>query len=1070
MQSASLVAALARKLSKSSSDAAVTLLRSIREQHGLAEVSAEAAELASRRSLPLVKLPAVLETEVDALLAEQGITTREAGRLAEDIRDRLKKLSHSPHRGGLTPARSKPPSTDPSNQLFPHALRAHTPGRQPRLRGAELSAAREALEVGDVTGMSGVELNAALGLPPPLEEDERLAEVLRKVVPSYRSMDQALGYLVARFTPEYAACRRVLQEAAGLLASRSAAPGPAAAGGGTWPPREVLVHGAGCGAAVVALLEALPLGSLGSVVAVEDSIMRQTLGARLERRYRAAASGSGGTDSGGAGSAAAGPADPSAGAWNKRPKGASGAAADSGEDGGGARPGAAAAGGGWPRVSWVRSLAPVHRSPGAQRKRYDLVLAPYQLTLLPTREAKMALVRQLWERCGGALALVEPGTPAGFGDLAEARQLLLALEARRGQQLQAALERGDARAAAKLAGSGAHVVAPCPHDGACPLWKPGRRAWCHFEQPLLRPNFMRDTADRRPPGAPPPRRVGARDKQDERFSYLVIRRGPRPQQRVAVAREYAPPPAPSGGGGKLETAAAAAAAGLRLPQRAVLMQVLINRQEAAGAEASATGAGAALAAGTGSNSNGVVGAGGQARTPLFGRSAGAGADAAAGPAAAATEAALAAPGVLPAEGGSRSSSSPAIAAFARKHPAYGPGLVGRLLALQEAGVDWAAASAEASAPEEDAEEDQMDGAVGVAPGDSDSNSSGNKPVASGAQRRPGLDAALAQMAMAVAVAPPGSVAPSPPDAEALRAALLQAGRQGAGGAHAEEMEAEHSSGGSSSSSGHVARLSRKDVSDAEYMAAEAELLQRVHYIGAAGNSTDGAAAAGDDSDSDSDSDSDGEERGLGRAAAVAAPPADVALALASSYGWGRLLRPPRRRGGHVLLDVCMGPQQQYLFVDQPVDNTAAAAAAAAATAAAAAAAERAGEGAQGAGGVGGGQRADGGSGGAERSRERAEQEQESTAGRTVQQIVARSARKSWMGAPAYRMARQLGWGDVWPDWFARSHTAREVGPTGGRQEQRRRSGERGTGRGDDAKDGERERAAQPDVRAVGPRQ
>ncbi|KAG2424254.1 hypothetical protein HXX76_014637 [Chlamydomonas incerta] len=181
-----------------------------------------------------------------------------------------------------------------------------------------------------------------------------------------------------------------------------------------------------------------------------------------------------------------------------------------------------------------------------------------------------------------------------------------------------------------------------------------------------------------------------------------------------------------------------------------------------------------------------------------------------------------------------------------------------------------------------------------------------------------------------------------------------------------------------------------------------------------------AGTAGDDSDSDSDSDSDGEERGPGRAAAVAAPPAGAALALASSHGWGRLLRPPRRRGGHVLLDVCMGPQQQYLFVDQPVDGVAAAAAVAAADA------ERVSEGAEGAGGAGGGEQVDGGSGGAERSRERVEQEQESTAGRTVQQIVARSARKSWMGAPAYRMARQLGWGDVWPDWFARSHTAREI--------------------------------------------
>lgn len=84
------------------------------------------------------------------------------------------KLSHSPHRGGLTPVRSKPASDNPANQPFPRAIRALTPSRQPRLRGVELAAAREALERGEVGGLSVAELNAALGLPPPLEDNERL--------------------------------------------------------------------------------------------------------------------------------------------------------------------------------------------------------------------------------------------------------------------------------------------------------------------------------------------------------------------------------------------------------------------------------------------------------------------------------------------------------------------------------------------------------------------------------------------------------------------------------------------------------------------------------------------------------------------------------------------------------------------------------------------------------------------------------------------------------------------------------------------------------------------------------
>lgn len=72
------------------------------------------------------------------------------------------------------------------------------------------------------------------------------------------------------------------------------------------------------------------------------------------------------------------------------------------------------------------------------------------------------------------------------------------------------------------------------------------------------------------------------------------------------------------------------------------------------------------------------------------------------------------------------------------------------------------------------------------------------------------------------------------------------------------------------------------------------------------------------------------------------------------------------------------------------------------------------------------------------------------------QVVPRSARNSWMGVPAYRLARHLGWGDVWPDWFARSHTVKEVGPVPRRQQQQRqRPGEeRAAGHGEGEGQGE----------------
>ena len=38
---------------------------------------------------------------------------------------------------------------------------------------------------------------------------------------------------------------------------------------------------------------------------------------------------------------------------------------------------------------------------------------------------------------------------------------------------------------------GAHVVAPCPHDGVCPM--EGTKSWCHFTQRFERSGLQRVT-------------------------------------------------------------------------------------------------------------------------------------------------------------------------------------------------------------------------------------------------------------------------------------------------------------------------------------------------------------------------------------------------------------------------------------------------------------------------------------------------------------------------------------------------------------------------------------------------
>jgi ribosomal protein RSM22 (predicted rRNA methylase) len=112
----------------------------------------------------------------------------------------------------------------------------------------------------------------------------------------------------------------------------------------------------------------------------------------------------------------------------------------------------------------------------------DLVIASYVIgELAPDQLTRAA--DALWSAAGGMLTVIEPGTPAGFSRIRALRSHLVA--------------------------QGAHVVAPCPHDRACPIVDPD---WCHFAQRL---NRSRD--HRQVKGA-------ALSFEDEKFSYVALAR------------------------------------------------------------------------------------------------------------------------------------------------------------------------------------------------------------------------------------------------------------------------------------------------------------------------------------------------------------------------------------------------------------------------------------------------------------------------------------------------------------------------------------------------------------------
>jgi ribosomal protein RSM22 (predicted rRNA methylase) len=122
----------------------------------------------------------------------------------------------------------------------------------------------------------------------------------------------------------------------------------------------------------------------------------------------------------------------------------------------------------------------------------DLVVASYMIGEIDDAERR-ALADAMWAKTRGTLLIVEPGTPAGYGRIIALRAQLIA--------------------------QGAHVAAPCPHDGPCPLTPSD---WCHFTQRLPRSRAHKQLKSAELPF------------EDEKFSYLALTRAPVAQHPARV--------------------------------------------------------------------------------------------------------------------------------------------------------------------------------------------------------------------------------------------------------------------------------------------------------------------------------------------------------------------------------------------------------------------------------------------------------------------------------------------------------------------------------------------------------
>lgn len=113
---------------------------------------------------------------------------------------------------------------------------------------------------------------------------------------------------------------------------------------------------------------------------------------------------------------------------------------------------------------------------------HDLVISSYVLNEIP-EDKREDFINRLWESTGGILLVIEPGTPADFLRIKQAREQLMAL--------------------------GAKTIAPCPHDKPCPM---DDNDWCHFSQRISRSRLHRLV------------KSGELSYEDEKFSFLCMSR------------------------------------------------------------------------------------------------------------------------------------------------------------------------------------------------------------------------------------------------------------------------------------------------------------------------------------------------------------------------------------------------------------------------------------------------------------------------------------------------------------------------------------------------------------------
>lgn len=141
-------------------------------------------------------------------------------------------------------------------------------------------------------------------------------------------------------------------------------------------------------------------------------------------------------------------------------------------------------------ATWVNSKVEEFKPSGT----YDLVISSYVFNEIAP-EKWPALIEKLWASCSGVMMILEPGTPHGAKVIETVRNGAIARNI--------------------------NILAPCPHNGACPLAEVETR-WCHFSVRTSRSKLHKAL------------KGGDAGFEDEKFSYIVLSRTKTQPQKYRI--------------------------------------------------------------------------------------------------------------------------------------------------------------------------------------------------------------------------------------------------------------------------------------------------------------------------------------------------------------------------------------------------------------------------------------------------------------------------------------------------------------------------------------------------------